>query len=86
VAGLLLALLTGSVGLLGDAIRNLSDVSTSAEVFIGFRVSIRPASERYPITCCRRLARMTAQAVAYGYGPAAISSLCLLQRIYRTFS
>jgi divalent metal cation (Fe/Co/Zn/Cd) transporter len=26
----------GSVGLLGDAIRNLSDVSTSAVVFVGF--------------------------------------------------
>jgi Co/Zn/Cd efflux system component len=32
---LLLALLTGSVGLLGDAIHNLSDVSTSAVVFLG---------------------------------------------------
>ena len=30
---LLLAILTGSVGLLGDAIHNLSDVSTSAVVF-----------------------------------------------------
>ncbi len=45
---LLLALLTGSVGLLGDAIHNLSDVSTSAVVFLGFRLSRRPASERYP--------------------------------------
>jgi divalent metal cation (Fe/Co/Zn/Cd) transporter len=35
---LLLALVTGSVGLLG-AIHNLSDVSTSAVVFIGFRLS-----------------------------------------------
>jgi len=34
---LLLAVLTGSVGLLGDAIHNLSDVSTSAVVFLGFR-------------------------------------------------
>jgi cation diffusion facilitator family transporter len=48
VAELLLALLTGSVGLLGDAIHNLSDVSTSAVVFLGFRLSRRPASERYP--------------------------------------
>jgi divalent metal cation (Fe/Co/Zn/Cd) transporter len=38
LAGLLLAVLTGSVGLLGDAIRNLSDVSTSAVVFLGFRL------------------------------------------------
>jgi cation diffusion facilitator family transporter len=45
---LFLAILTGSVGLLGDAIHNLSDVSTSAVVFLGFRLSKRPASERYP--------------------------------------
>ena len=34
---LVLALVTGSVGLLGDAIHNLSDVSTSAVVFLGIR-------------------------------------------------
>ena len=45
---LLLAVLTGSVGLLGDVIHNLSDVSTSAVVFLGFRLSRQPASERYP--------------------------------------
>jgi cation diffusion facilitator family transporter len=45
---LLLAVLTGSVGLLGDAIHNLSDVSTSVVVFLGFRLSRRPATERYP--------------------------------------
>jgi len=45
---LLLAVLTGSVGLLGDAIHNLSDVSTSGVVFLGFRLSRRPATERYP--------------------------------------
>src|SRR3984957_18522637 len=44
---LLLAILTGSVGLLGDAIHNLSDVSTSAVVFLGFRLSRRPPTERY---------------------------------------
>jgi cation diffusion facilitator family transporter len=44
---LLLALLTGSVGLLGDAIHNLSDVSTSAVVFLGFRLSRRPPTDRY---------------------------------------
>jgi cation diffusion facilitator family transporter len=48
VIELLLAVLTGSVGLLGDAIHNLSDVSTSAVVFLGFRLSRRPATERYP--------------------------------------
>jgi cation diffusion facilitator family transporter len=45
---LLLAVLTGSVGLLGDAIHNLSDVSTSAMVFLGFRLSRRPPTEKYP--------------------------------------
>jgi cation diffusion facilitator family transporter len=39
-----IALFTGSVGLLGDALHNLSDVSTSLVVFVGFRVSKRPAS------------------------------------------
>lgn len=45
---LLLAVVTGSVALLGDALHNLSDVSTSAVVFVGFRVSRRPPSTRYP--------------------------------------
>jgi len=45
---LLLAVFTGSVGLLGDAIHNLSDVSTSAVVFLGFRLSRRPPTEKYP--------------------------------------
>jgi cation diffusion facilitator family transporter len=45
---LLLAILTGSVGLLGDAIHNLSDVSTSAVVFLGFRLSRRAPTEKYP--------------------------------------
>jgi cation diffusion facilitator family transporter len=48
LAELALALLTGSVGLLGDAIHNLSDVSTSAVVFLGFRLSRRPPTEKYP--------------------------------------
>jgi len=43
-----LALVTGSVGLLGDALHNLSDVSTSVVVFIGFAVSKKPPSRRYP--------------------------------------
>ena len=43
-----LALLTGSVALLGDALHNLSDVSTSALVFFGFRVSKRAATRRFP--------------------------------------
>ncbi len=45
---LLLALFTGSVALLSDALHNLSDVSTSLLVFIGFRASAKPATERYP--------------------------------------
>jgi cation diffusion facilitator family transporter len=48
LAELFLAVLTGSVGLLGDAIHNLSDVSTSAVVFLGFRLSRRPPTELYP--------------------------------------
>jgi cation diffusion facilitator family transporter len=45
---LALALFTGSVGLLGDALHNLSDVSTSAVVFVGFRISKRRPTPRYP--------------------------------------
>ena len=41
---LAIALVSGSVGLLGDGIHNLSDVSTSLVGFLGFRVSKRPAS------------------------------------------
>src|SRR5258708_8147320 len=48
LAELLLAVIPGSVALLGDAIHNLSDVSTSAVVFLGFRVSKRPASRSHP--------------------------------------
>lgn len=45
---LVIALLSGSVALLGDALHNLSDVSTSALVFIGFRASRKLPTERYP--------------------------------------
>lgn len=45
---LAIALLSGSVALLGDALHNLSDVSTSLAVFVGFRVSRKQATERYP--------------------------------------
>jgi cation efflux family protein len=48
VIELLVALFTGSAGLLGDAFHNLSDVSTSAVVFLGFRVSRRVPAERCP--------------------------------------
>jgi len=45
---LAIALLTGSVALLGDALHNLADVSTSAVVFLGFFVSKRRPSAGYP--------------------------------------
>src|SRR5713226_8162014 len=45
---LAIALLTGSVALLGDALHNLSDVSTSLVVFLGFKLSERRPSKRYP--------------------------------------
>jgi len=45
---LVVALFTHSVGLLGDALHNLSDVSTSAVVFVGFLVSRHRATHRYP--------------------------------------
>ncbi|HEY6471823.1 MAG TPA: cation diffusion facilitator family transporter [Acidimicrobiales bacterium] len=45
---LAIALVSGSVGLLGDAIHNLSDVSTSLVGFVGFRVSKRPAVPSHP--------------------------------------
>lgn len=45
---LAIALFSGSVALLGDALHNLSDVSTSLVVFIGFRASRRSATDRYP--------------------------------------
>ncbi len=45
---LAIALVSGSVALLGDALHNLSDVSTSALVFVGFRASRRIPTERYP--------------------------------------
>ena len=51
VAGIIeiaIAMLSGSVGLLGDALHNLSDVSTSLAVFVGFRVSKRPATAANP--------------------------------------
>ena len=45
---LAIAVLTGSVALLGDALHNLADVSTSAVVFVGFRLSGRPATRGHP--------------------------------------
>jgi len=45
---LIIALYSGSVALLGDALHNLADVSTSAVVFVGLLVSKRPASRRFP--------------------------------------
>ena len=45
---LVVALVTHSVGLLGDGLHNLSDVSTSLLVFIGFQVSRRTPTSRFP--------------------------------------
>jgi cation diffusion facilitator family transporter len=45
---LAIAVLTGSVALLGDALHNLADVSTSAVVFLGFFVSKRGPSAGHP--------------------------------------
>lgn len=45
---LAVAVVSGSVALLGDALHNLSDVSTSLLVFVGFRASRKTASTRYP--------------------------------------
>jgi cation diffusion facilitator family transporter len=45
---LAVALLSGSVALLGDALHNLSDVSTSLLVFVGFRASRKAPTDRYP--------------------------------------
>lgn len=47
-AELAVAVLSGSVGLLGDALHNLADVSTSLVVFVGFRFSRRPATPDHP--------------------------------------
>ncbi|MHB1584142.1 MAG: cation diffusion facilitator family transporter [Acidimicrobiales bacterium] len=43
-----IAVLSGSVGLLGDALHNLSDVSTSLVLFVGFRLSRRRPSRSHP--------------------------------------
>ncbi len=45
---LAIALVSGSVALLGDAIHNLSDVSTSVVVFLGFWVSRKAATRSHP--------------------------------------
>jgi cation diffusion facilitator family transporter len=42
------ALVTGSVALLGDALHNLSDVSTSLVVCMGFWISKKPPSVTHP--------------------------------------
>lgn len=44
---LVVGLVSGSVALLGDALHNLSDVSTSLAVFVGFRASRKPPTDRY---------------------------------------
>lgn len=48
VLELVISLLSGSVALLGDALHNLSDVSTSAMVFVGFRASGKTSNDTHP--------------------------------------
>jgi cation diffusion facilitator family transporter len=48
LAELAIALLSNSAGLLGDALHNVSDVSTSLVVFLGFRLSKRGATPDHP--------------------------------------
>jgi cation diffusion facilitator family transporter len=45
---LVIALVSGSVALFGDAVHNLSDGSTSALMFLGFRASRKTPSKRHP--------------------------------------
>ncbi len=45
---LVVAAIGHSAGLLGDAFHNLADVGTSAIVFVGLRVSRRPATASHP--------------------------------------
>ena len=45
---LAVALVTGSVALLVDALHNLADSYTTVAIFVGFRMSRRAASTRYP--------------------------------------
>jgi len=45
---LAIALVTGSVALLGDALHNLSDVPTSLVIFLGFWISKKQPSDSYP--------------------------------------
>lgn len=45
---LAIAMVSGSVALLGDALHNLSDVLTSVVVFVGFRASRRLPTDRNP--------------------------------------
>jgi Cation efflux family len=60
---------TGSAGLLGDAIYNLSDVSTSAVVFLGFRLSRWPPTERHPYGL-ERAEDLAGSASPWSSGPA----------------
>jgi len=48
VLELAIALLSGSVALLSDALHNLGDVFTTVGIYFGFRMSRRPATARYP--------------------------------------
>lgn len=45
---LFIALISGSVALLSDALHNLGDVFTTVGIYFGFRMSRRSATARYP--------------------------------------
>lgn len=45
---LAITVLSGSVALLSDAVHNLGDVFTTVGVYLGFRLSRKPGTDRYP--------------------------------------
>ena len=70
VIELVIALISGSVALLGDALHNLSDVSTSLLVFIGFRASRKSATESITPTATNGPRISLASASPSSSGPA----------------
>ena len=63
-AELAISLLSGSVSLLGDALHNLADVSTSLVVFLGFSISRRSATASHLYGYERRRGRMASAVFA----------------------
>lgn len=48
VSKLLVGLLTGSVAIMGDAVNNLSDASSSIVTLVGFRMAAKPPDKEHP--------------------------------------